>query len=589
MRKRRYIALTLVWALLCLLFVSGAGAAETPVERYMIGGHATEGGYTLTIQAEGIDALTGRLALSFDTEKVRLAKGDSLAAFEMKSGLAAVAEVRPESDMVSNEKGIACVAWYGGGLDARSTPGDVATLEFVFRDGCTAADVDCSTFRLMAVEPGDMGPFRSAASMQGRGKNSPIRYEYMTDERPLGVVFTYEGSDRAPSDGKAVTFQFRNNLGEAVSGSLTLNGSTYSTNGAEEVKLSLAPGEYLWRTDCAGYGEQSGRLTVTGDVTVPLSFVNDETLVRQAAEDLAIGYREGDSAQRVTDTLSLPRRTDAGVAVSWTSDTPGVVTKEGLVYLPDSKGANVTLTATLTHGDATATKDFTVYVWSKAELNLGSGGNSTGSGGSGGGAGTSGGQTAPPQTGTTPGFSDLTNYDWAEDAIIRMAGAGIIKGFPDGSFRPEESIRRCDFVLLLTRMLGVDESEPEAGVASFADVREDAYYYRGIMKARALGIAQGRTEDTFAPEDPITRQEMVVFTVRALEKTGYITLSGAEADLNNYTDAASVAGYAVEGMRRAVTGGLIQGDELSRLNPTRNTGRAEAAVFIARIYDRHTP
>ena len=104
---------------------------------YIIDGQAETGGYTLTLLIEGLYAFTGRAALAFDTEVLRLEGRDDLSAFRMASGTASVAEIRPESEMVSSEGGYACLAWYctGRGIDARQSPREIAKLRFTFREG----------------------------------------------------------------------------------------------------------------------------------------------------------------------------------------------------------------------------------------------------------------------------------------------------------------------------------------------------------------------------------------------------------------------------------------------------------------------
>lgn len=557
---------------------SAAAVATLPEAQYVVGGNATDDGYTLTIQAEGLYAYTGRLALVFDTEKLRLTGPDDLSAFRMAPGLSAVPEVKPESEMVSSQGGYACLAWYCNGLDSRKGVKDVAWLDFTFQDGYDAGDLDRASFRLMAVEEGDVGPFRSAASFQGKGKNEPVPYEYLTDQEACGVRFTYEGSDRVPVGGSRVTFTCENNLQEPLEGILELDGRSYLVAG--DATVLLGQGEYLYRLQVDGYGTQGGRLNVTADQELSLILENNDSLVRQARSELEIQYAQGDRADHVTAALGLPQRTDSGVEIVWSSDMPGLVQDNGLVYLPEETGVEVTLTAALTKGEAKDTKEFTVYVCSKAELTPAVPETPE--------------QTEPSaqpekpaeDTGKTPAakreFRDLGQCAWAQESIYRLAEAGVIQGTSDTTFEPSRNISRGDYILILTRLFDL---KSDASAEAFADVSADSYYYDAIQTARALGIAQG-DGNRFRPDASITREDMITLTMRAVEITGYLPGADTEGDLEKFLDGDDVSAYAQESMKAAVGQAFIIGDR-NLLDPQGYTTRAQAAVFVARIMNAH--
>ena len=354
-----------------------------------------------------------------------------------------------------------------------------------------------------------------------------------------------------------------------MSATVVLNGSSYQTDASGRAEAALVPGEYLYVSEAAGYGTLRGRVTVTQAMDVELTFVSDADLVAQAEQKLEIGYQTGDSAQHVTGTLGLLGRTESGVTIQWQSSVPNTVTREGLVYLPEDKGTEVTLTAMLRHGSASAEKIFTVYVCSKAELRKNQGGGNSGMG-------------VVTGTDTVPEFQDLAGYDWAKASIELLTKAGIISGTSATTYSPGAGISRGDFVALLMRML---DTAGTANVA-FDDVPKASYYFQEIAQARALGIAQGTGDNCFRPNDPISRQDMIVFTMRAMEKTGYIQVTGERTDLGGFKDSALVADYAYEDIAHAVGQGLIVGGD-GKLNPRQNTTRAEAAVFIANIYRAH--
>lgn len=556
MRTKKLITILLVCVMACS-FALTATAVREDLPGYVISGSCRGNTYTLSIGAENIFAWTGRIGIAFDTTKVTLQGGDSLEAFKMASGLATAPEITPESEMVSASGGFACLAWYGGGLNALNSIRNIATLTFKLNSGVTSDDIDASTFRLKCIEDGEFGPWKSAASFQGRGEFAPIGYEYLTNSNPMNVTFTYDGADKEPSDGYDVTFVCRSATGDVMSTKVTINGKEYEADSKGQISLKLGEGEYIYRAVTEGYGNVQNRLSVNGNMEIPLTYVTDTDLVRQAAQALRIGYASGDSAKHVTKTIQLPTGTDDGVEISWNSSATDVVTSSGLVYLPEYRGVDVKLTATLTRGKASETREFSIYVCSKEELR------------------------DPEINPKPPVFTDLAGYEWAADAINKLAAEGITKGTSDTTFSPGAYIKRGDFITLLMRMLGTTGAPKD----NFDDVPAGSYYYDAIGQAKQLGIATGVGDNKFAPDAYITRQDMITLTIRAMKQTGYISVT-KKASVAGFKDYSSVADYAVENMELAVGEGLIIGSD-GRLYPLANTKRADIAVFLERIFSAH--
>lgn len=211
----------------------------------------------------------------------------------------------------------------------------------------------------------------------------------------------------------------------------------------------------------------------------------------------------------------------------------------------------------------------------------GGGGGTGGSGGSSGcgfsGGGFSGGGATTPST--TETFTDLANHAWAKDAIYTLKNKGIISGVSDTEFAPANNIKRGDFILILTRMLGVNNEFTE----NFADVPESAYYYRAIGSAKAAGIAQGSGEN-FMPENSITRQDLITLAYRAFLAKGYITETTDLISLDTFGDKDSISDYAKTSMASMVKARIIQGSN-GNVNPKGFATRAEVAVMCARLVE----
>lgn len=177
-------------------------------------------------------------------------------------------------------------------------------------------------------------------------------------------------------------------------------------------------------------------------------------------------------------------------------------------------------------------------------------------------------------------FQDLSTTHWAKFNVEVLASKGIINGMSPTEFKPEQSISRADFVLLLIRGLGLKAPEGKG----FADVSSNDYYYEGLMTAQKLGIVTGQPDGLYHPNASITRQEMFVMAVRALKAAEeWKSVATAPAALDGFKDYKQIAEYAAEDIASLVATGLIKGDAGQKLNPTAATTRAEAAMLIYRM------
>lgn len=180
-------------------------------------------------------------------------------------------------------------------------------------------------------------------------------------------------------------------------------------------------------------------------------------------------------------------------------------------------------------------------------------------------------------------FEDITHVPWARKEIEALASRGVIQGTSDTSFLPDHTISRADYMLMLVRSLEFVAEGSEA--ERFSDVVPGAYYADALGVARELGIAQGYGDNRFRPDETISRQEMMTLTARALEKFGRLTVSSSAAVLDSFADREAIADYAVRYMAALVDNGLIVGSG-GRVNPEGSATRAEAAVFLYRIYTK---
>ncbi|MGN0458442.1 MAG: S-layer homology domain-containing protein [Eubacterium sp.] len=253
--------------------------------------------------------------------------------------------------------------------------------------------------------------------------------------------------------------------------------------------------------------------------------------------------------------------------------------------------ANTTYYVQIAAKNSDGTGEFSDTASAKTDTDTTTGGGGGGGGGAGGGGGSSssggstggstGGGAIYPTTPTTPEkaetFTDLENHAWAKDSIYALKEKGIISGISETEFAPGNNIKRGDFILILTRMLSVNDEFTE----NFADVPESAYYYSAVGSAKAAGIASGDGAN-FMPEASITRQDLITLAYRAFLAKGYIVETEDYTVLDAFADKDNISDYAAAPMASMVKAGIIQGSD-GNVSPKGNATRAEVAVMCARL------
>jgi len=114
-------------------------------------------------------------------------------------------------------------------------------------------------------------------------------------------------------------------------------------------------------------------------------------------------------------------------------------------------------------------------------------------------------------------FFDVPATHWAHSAIQRAAALGIVQGNPDGSYKPNEATTRAEFITMLAKAFKWQSEENEASELSFQDNDNiGAWAKDAIAQGLKRGIVTGYTDGSFRPNQEITRTEMIVMIARAL-------------------------------------------------------------------------
>jgi hypothetical protein len=180
---------------------------------------------------------------------------------------------------------------------------------------------------------------------------------------------------------------------------------------------------------------------------------------------------------------------------------------------------------------------------------------------------------APAQAQTT--FNDVSSNHWASAFIQELSTRGVIKGFTDGSYKPDAAVTRAQFASMLS---GAFTVAPVRNGVNFSDVNRSFWAYSAIQTSYTGGFMSGYPAGDFRPNEMIPRAQALVSLSNGLR---YAAPSDADTTLAIYSDASGVPGYAKAGVAAATNQRVVVNyPEVAKLNPNRTMTRAEAAAFI---------
>lgn len=181
-----------------------------------------------------------------------------------------------------------------------------------------------------------------------------------------------------------------------------------------------------------------------------------------------------------------------------------------------------------------------------------------------------------PEEPEEPGpFRDVRPGDWCFEAVRFVRENGLMDGYSDGRFGPDETLSRAQ----LAQILYNKEGRPEPGSeAAFSDVAADAWCAPAVRWAAGRGVAGGYDDGRFRPDAPVTREQLAAMLWRY---AGSPAASG-EPD---FADGDETGAYAREAVAWAAETGVISGYGDGRLNPRGQATRAQAASMLKRFVE----
>lgn len=186
------------------------------------------------------------------------------------------------------------------------------------------------------------------------------------------------------------------------------------------------------------------------------------------------------------------------------------------------------------------------------------------------------------------GFRDVKRQDWYADTVEYMVGSGLMMGTENDTFSPEEAMTRGMLIAVLYRAAGYPDVAE--GEMPFADVRPGTYYYDAVRWGYQQGVIYGVDETHFNPDQNLTREQMTSILYRWWNSAH----SDAEKDenpeiLEAFSDEGKISGYARPGMAWAVEHGIVYGTGGDQLEPQSNATRSQVAAMLLRYWTGSNP
>ncbi len=167
-------------------------------------------------------------------------------------------------------------------------------------------------------------------------------------------------------------------------------------------------------------------------------------------------------------------------------------------------------------------------------------------------------------------FTDVKKDHWAYDYIMELYEKGILSGKGDGTFAPENSLTRAELVKVIVTAKGLTATDYNT---PFTDVYSDSWYAPYVAAAYENGIVTGVTDTVFMPDEKVSRQDLCVVLYRLLDEKTTSEIS--------FTDNISISDYALDAVKCFSGLGIVNGFEDGSFRPFESCTRAQCAKIIS--------
>lgn len=181
-------------------------------------------------------------------------------------------------------------------------------------------------------------------------------------------------------------------------------------------------------------------------------------------------------------------------------------------------------------------------------------------------------------------FADVFPEKWYADTIDQLVTLGLMNGTGEYTFEPNSNTTRGMMVTLLYRYAGETLEKDWTRSNTFTDVADGKWYAEAVEWAYVNGVVNGYPDNTFKPNQSITRQEMAQMMTKFLASRGNELPVGKDCR-ESFKDGKKIANWALNSVNAVVAAGLMQGDDKGNLEPLDCATRAEFATVLLRMMD----
>jgi S-layer homology domain/Cohesin domain len=182
----------------------------------------------------------------------------------------------------------------------------------------------------------------------------------------------------------------------------------------------------------------------------------------------------------------------------------------------------------------------------------------------------------------TKSYEDISGiYPEARYAIEVLTAKHIVQGTSETLFSPSKTVTRAEFSSMIVKALSLDRLiTGRKEEAAYSDVRKGDWYYEDVKIMHQLQITKGYDDGTFKPNEPVTREQMVVMMMNALQILGQVQGGNAEASGKPFTDQNAISSWAKSSVNEAKEMKIISGTGQHLFMPKQSSNRADTAVLI---------
>ncbi|OBY80930.1 hypothetical protein BBG47_03620 [Paenibacillus sp. KS1] len=186
----------------------------------------------------------------------------------------------------------------------------------------------------------------------------------------------------------------------------------------------------------------------------------------------------------------------------------------------------------------------------------------------------------------TKSYEDISGiYPEARYAIEALTAKHIVQGISETLFSPSKAVTRAEFSSMIVKALSLDRLITDRKEeAAYSDVRKGDWYYEDVKIMHQLQITKGYDDGTFKPNEPVTREQMVVMMMNALQILGQVQGGNAQASGNAFADQNAISSWAQSSVNKAKEMKIVSGTGQNLFMPKQSSNRADTAVLVWKMH-----